>query len=136
MSQDADDVPAHALRLSPQAQRDIGEAALRLATLAQDPEVGERWGEALYDELAKLATLPGRVDVAEKETRLFGRQMVYRQSPSSVAYLVFFSLTEEGEDGPTLNVSYPARQQEADDPHRSAADTGEPMTAQVQNRTK
>jgi len=107
MSLDADDVPAYALRVSPQAQRDIMEAASRLASLAQDPEAGERWGDALYDELAKLATLPRRVAVAERETRLFGqqmRQMVYRQSASSAAYLVFFSLTEEGEDGPTLNV--------------------------------
>ena len=107
MSQGTDDVPAYALRLSPQAQRDIVEAASRLASLAQDPEAGERWGEALYDELAKLATLPGRVAVAERQMRLFGQQMrrtIYRQTATSTAYLVFFSLTEEGEDGPTLNV--------------------------------
>ncbi len=107
MSQDAEDVPSYALRLSPQAQRDIMEAAVRLASLTQDPEAGERWGEALYAELSKLATLPRRLAVAERETRLFGqqtRQMVYRQSVSSSAYLVFYSVTEVGEEGPTLNV--------------------------------
>ncbi len=30
--------------------------------------------------------------------------MIYRQSTSSSAYLVFFSIAEEGADGSTLNV--------------------------------
>ena len=30
--------------------------------------------------------------------------MVYRRSAVSVAYLVFFSVTDEGEDGPTVSV--------------------------------
>lgn len=107
MRQEAEDVPAYALRLSPQAQGDIMEVALRLASLTQNPEAGERWGESLYVELSKLATLPRRLAIVERETRLFQqqtRQMVYRQSASSSAYLVFYSITEEGEEGPNLNV--------------------------------
>jgi plasmid stabilization system protein ParE len=104
---DAEELPVYALRLSPQAQQDLTEAAFRLVDLTQDQDAGERWGETLYIELGKMATLPRRFAVVGRETRLFGqeiRQMVYRRSESSIAYFIFFSIIENGEEGPTVNV--------------------------------
>lgn len=103
----AEEVPSYAVRLSPRAQKDVEEAALRLADLTQDPDTGEQWSQGLYLEISKLATLPRRYAVIARETRLFGQEMrrlVYRLSASSVAYLVLFSVAEEGEDGPTVTI--------------------------------
>lgn len=105
--EDPDGLRVYALRLSPRAVQDIREIALTLADLSRDPVAGERWGEGLYLELSRLATLPRRFAVAERETRLFGlemRRMVYRRSAPSVAVSVLFTVSEAGEDGPSVAV--------------------------------
>ena len=134
-SEDDEDGRSYAIRLSQQADQDAAEATLHLDRAAQDKTLALQWLTGLYLEIGRLATFPRHHAIATRESRLFGketRRMVYRRSAVSVAYLVFFSVTDEGEDGPTVSViPHPPRQQEADDPRRNAADTGKPMMAQT-----
>ncbi len=104
---DGEDARPYAVRLSQQADQDAAEATLYLDDATPDKTLAMQWLTGLYLEIGRLATLPQRHAVAERETRLFGREtrrVVYRRSAASVAYLVFFSIVEEGEEGPTVTV--------------------------------
>lgn len=101
------ETPAYAVRLSVQAQQDVVDAAFRLAELTEDPSAARAWAEGLYQEVARLASLPSAYPVAAHETRLFGRptrQMLYQRTASAVAYRVLFVVTSTGDDGPTVTV--------------------------------
>lgn len=101
------ELPAYAVRLSAQAQQDVVDAALWLAELTEDPAAARAWAEGLYQEVARLASLPRSYPVAQRETRLFGhqtRQMLYRRTVSAVAYRVLFVVSDAGDDGPTVTV--------------------------------
>lgn len=121
--------PAYALRILPRAERDIRAALLRLAELSGDA-VAQAWYENLYTELAALSINPARF-ARTREDRLFRRevrQLVYRRTPSGVAYRVLFTVVAGGQDAPTvaiLHVRHGARRDvtraearsiEADDP--------------------
>lgn len=108
-SEDDEDGRSYAVRLSKQADQDAAEATVHLDAAAQDNTLALKWLTGLYLEIGRLATLPRFHSVAARESRLFGletRRMVYRRSTASVAYLVFFSITEEGEDGPTVTITH------------------------------
>jgi len=104
---DAEDARTYAVRLSQQADQDAAKATLYLDAAAPDKTLALQWLTGLYLEIGRLATLPRHHAVVERETRFFGREtrrLIYRRSASSVAYLVFFTVTEEGEEGPAVTV--------------------------------
>ena len=77
----------------------------RLAALA-DENVAEAWSEGLNTEIAKLAQFPAMWPLAE-EDKLFRenvRRMLYRRTPSGLAYRVLFVLRENPDDSPTVMV--------------------------------
>ncbi len=107
MNEDTEDARVYAVRLSRQADQDAEEATLYLDNATSDKTLAKEWLVGLYLEIGRLATSPRRHVVLEGETRLFGREtrrVIYRRSPSSVAYLVFFSVAEVSEDGPTVTI--------------------------------
>jgi plasmid stabilization system protein ParE len=108
---DADDGEpmVYAIRIAPRARREAMEAALWLAEQTGDADLAREWQRGLDSALATLATNPQRFVVLPRETRLFGigrdiRRLLYRRTPDSAAYLVFYTVAETSDDGPRVSV--------------------------------
>lgn len=102
-----EETPRYALRLRPQARRDIDTELVRVAELAGD-EIGLDWLTKLEETLATLATMPRRFPLASEST-LFDRQvrqMLFRRTPSGPAWRVLFTVEEDTLDGRVVQVRH------------------------------
>ncbi|MGI4789695.1 MAG: type II toxin-antitoxin system RelE/ParE family toxin [Janthinobacterium lividum] len=92
------------LRFSDLALTEIDAVQENLTEYIGKP-AADAWEKGLYDEIAKLATLPLRHPAAAEAARFRGnvRQVIYRRSNQS-AYRVIFTVQEESLDGPTVAV--------------------------------
>ena len=101
-----DDPPlrVYRLRFTDRALAEIDAVHERLAEFS-GKESADAWEKGLFDEVAKLATLPLRHSAPAEAARFRGnvRQVVYRRSSHS-AYRVLFTVREESLDGPTVVV--------------------------------
>lgn len=122
---------AYALRVSARAQRDIEDAVLYLAQAmlggADGGDVGpaetdadrarragvagklRAWRDGLDELVTHLSTFPRlyvRSEEFSKRLKREIRQATYRRpgAPNSAAYHVLFSVTDEGDDGPTVTL--------------------------------
>ncbi len=99
----------YALRFSPRALADI-EAAFERLLFLTGVAAAIAWKDGLFDAAATLATNPRRLAVAPESrffTRRFSsgdgvRQLLYRRTPASPFYRLFFVATDDTDDGPTV----------------------------------
>jgi plasmid stabilization system protein ParE len=102
-------VTIYALRIGPRAERDIAAAVARFLEQEGSGEaIAAAWERGLYAAFGTLATQPRRYLVA-REAMLFPgrelRQLVYRRTPSSVAYRLLYSVEDAGmAEGPTVRL--------------------------------
>ncbi len=105
-SDEHDDQPlrVYRLRLTDRTLAEIEAAHARLEEYSGQ-EAADVWEKGLFDEIAKLATLPLRHPAPVEAARFRGnvRQVLYRRSSHS-AYRVIFTVREESLDGPTVIV--------------------------------
>lgn len=104
---EAESARPYAVRLSPQANRDVAEALLYPDSATESEDLAKRWLDGLYVEFSRLATRPKRCLVSERDSKLFRRETrrtIYRRVPGSVAYLILFFITDSGEDGPIVKI--------------------------------
>ncbi len=101
-----DDAPlrVYGLRFTDRALAEIDIAHDRLAEYGGKAS-SDTWEKGLFEEIAKLATLPLRHPAPAETARFRGnvRQMMYRHGGSS-AYRVLFTVREESLDGPLITV--------------------------------
>jgi len=101
-----DDQPlrVHRLRFTERALAEIEAAHDRLAEYSGQ-DSADAWEKGLFEEIAKLATLPLRHPAPVESARFRGnvRQFIYRRSRHS-AYRVIFTTRGESQDGPTVVV--------------------------------
>ena len=99
-----DDQPlrVHRLRFTEWALAEVEAAHDRLAEYSGQ-DSADAWEKGLFEEIAKLATLPLRHPAPVESARFRGnvKQFVYRRSRQS-AYRVIFTVREESQDGPTV----------------------------------
>ena len=105
-SSDQDDSPlcVYRLRFTDRALTEIDTAHDRLAVYS-GKAAADAWEKGLFEEIAKLGTLPLRHPAPAEAARFHGnvRQFVYRRGGSST-YRVIFAVQEEDMDGPTVLV--------------------------------
>ena len=104
---EAESARPYAVRLSPQANRDVAESLLYLDSTTDGENLAKKWLDGLYVEFGRLATSPNRCLVSERESKLLGqetRRAIYRRTTASVAYLILFFVTDRGEDGPIVKI--------------------------------
>ncbi len=94
----------YSLRFTDRALAEIDTAHDRLAAFGRE-ESADAWEKGLFEEIAKLATLPLRHPAPAEAARFRGnvRQLMYRRSSGS-AYRVLFAVREESLDGPIIIV--------------------------------
>ena len=105
MNENDDAQRQYALRILPRAERDIEAQTVRLADLI-GPEVALAWHKGLFDAIATLAHKPRRCAAANEKNR-FKRevyQLLYRRTSAGVAWRVLFTVSEESEEAPTVNL--------------------------------
>ena len=99
-----DDSPlrVYGLRFTDRALAEIDTIHDRLAEYVGKASA-DAWEKGLFDEIAKVATLPLRNPAAAEATRFRGnvRQLMYRRGS---AYRVLFAVREESLDGPTISI--------------------------------
>ena len=99
-----DDQPlrVHRLRFTERTLAEVEAAHDRLAEYSGQ-DSADAWEKGLFEEIAKLATLPLRHPAPVESARFRGnvKQFVYRRSRQS-AYRVIFTVREESQDGPTV----------------------------------
>jgi plasmid stabilization system protein ParE len=94
----------YSVRLSERGLRDRAESAAWIAEMVGEDEA-RQWVTGLMAAAATLAEQPRRYAILPRETRRIGRdvrRLLYRRTPGSAAYLVFYALEEEGLDGPRV----------------------------------
>lgn len=94
----------YGLRFTDRALAEIDTAHDRLAEYGGKSSA-DAWEKGLFDEIAKIATLPLRHPAPAEATRFRGnvRQLMYQRSNGS-AYRVLFAVREESLDGPLVTV--------------------------------
>jgi plasmid stabilization system protein ParE len=101
-----DDAPlrVYGLRFTDRALAEIDMAHDRLAAFGRE-DAADSWEKGLFEEIAKLATLPLRHSAPSEAARFRGnvRQLMYRRSSGS-ACRVLFTVREESLDGPLITV--------------------------------
>ena len=99
-----DDAPlrVHSLRFTNRALAEIDAVHDRLAGYSGSVSA-DAWEKGLFEEIAKLATLPLRHPAPAEARRFRGnvRQLVHRRGS---AYRVLFTVREESLDGPVVIV--------------------------------
>ena len=99
-----DDAPlrVYGLRFTDRALAEIDVAHDRLAEYSGSGSA-DAWEKGLFEEIAKLATLPLRHPAPTEAARFRGnvRQLIYRRGS---AYRVLYAVREEGLDGPLITV--------------------------------
>ncbi len=99
-----DDAPlrVYGLRFTDRALAEIDAAHDRLAGYSGSGSA-DAWEKGLFEEIAKLATLPLRHPAPAEAARFRGnvRQLVYRRGS---AYRVLFAVREESMDGPIVTI--------------------------------
>ena len=106
MSEAPDEPRRYALRLLPSANRDRIEAAAWIAELVGE-DAAQAWRSGVLAAVATLAENPRRFAVQERESRLPGREvrrLLYRRTPGSAAYHVFYTVAEDSPDGPRVSI--------------------------------
>ena len=95
----------YAIRILPQAKRDIDNATMRMAEINGDA-IALDWYENLYLVTMTLATLPRRCPIAPEDAffKRQVRQLQYRRTGDSPAYRILFTITEGSNDAPTVSV--------------------------------
>ncbi len=105
-SKEPDDQPLriYRLRFSDRALAEIDAVQERLAEYS-GKVAADVWEKGLFDEIAKIATLPLRHPAAAEATRFRGnvRQVIYRRSSQS-AYRIIYTVQEGSLDGPTVTI--------------------------------
>lgn len=105
MTDSDDELPIHAVRLSPRAQRDVDLITDGFATHAGDNNA-LLWREGFYEAVGSLATLP-HLYPAPHDASSFSfetRQLIYRRSKSSIAHRVYYRVIEGGADGRVVQI--------------------------------
>ena len=102
--QDDQPLRVYRLRFTDHALAEIDAAHDRLAAY-NGKDAADTWEKGLFDEVAKLGTLPLRHPAPAEVARFRGnvRQVIYRRSVQN-SYRVIFSVQDESLDGPTVNV--------------------------------
>ena len=103
----AEGAPSYAIRFLPRAERDAAETVTWMVEMTGSGEVAREWYAGLRAAAGTLATLPKRFAVQERESRLLGREvrrLLYRRTPGSAAYHVFYTVAEDSPDGPRVSI--------------------------------
>jgi len=98
----------YSIRISTQAAQDIVEAVRRLIGLSGD-DAAEVWRDRLLAEIATLAENPRRFAVDERAARRLKpqtRRMLFRPTPGSAAYHVYYTVQADTPDGPRVGVMH------------------------------
>lgn len=98
---------AYAVRFSAGADREVSEATVRLADLSGSEKIAQEWLEGIYTAATTLATHPTRFALRPDEGRKIGlsvRRLLYQRSPSSAAYHLYYTVENQGEDGPRVTI--------------------------------
>lgn len=105
MRQDDEAPRRYALRIQPQAERDIDAHTVRMAELA-GADVARAWHRHLFETIATLAENPKRNPLVSEAGRFRRevRQHLYRRTPDGPAWRILFIVTEDAEDAPTVNI--------------------------------
>lgn len=85
---------------------DTDEEASRVYAIRVSESARDDLQDSLFAVLRQLATFPGKHVIAP-ENRFFTdemRQLVYRRRPASPAYRVLFTILDDPEEGPSINV--------------------------------
>lgn len=101
----SEDGTTYAIRYRHRAQIDAQETLVRLAELT-NADHAAAWYSGLQDILATLATFPERAPIAD-ERRFFRdevRVLLYRHTPGSATYRIFYTVVESEEDAPSVYV--------------------------------
>lgn len=103
----AEEALSYAIRFLPRSERDATEAVTWIAESTGSEEAARQWYAGLRTAVGTLATLPKRFAVQERESRLLGSQirwLLYRRSPGSAAYHVYYTVAEDSPDGPLVAI--------------------------------
>jgi plasmid stabilization system protein ParE len=92
----------YAIRLLPRAISDIDDAVIWLEEQAGS-EISKIWREGLKTALKRLSSPREHSIIPEhKHFRREVRQLIYRRTPSSVAYRILFLVSDDTPDGPLV----------------------------------
>ncbi|MES2463207.1 MAG: hypothetical protein V4671_21710 [Armatimonadota bacterium] len=98
----------YAVRLSPGAEREVAEATVRIADIADREDAGIEWYVGLKETAASLSENPRRFQVQADDSRRIGqevRRLLYQRTKSSThAYHLYYSVEDQGEDGPRVTI--------------------------------
>lgn len=97
----------YAVRFSRHARREAIESAVRLTEQSANEERSLSWYLSLEAEAGTLATNPRRFVVRARESRLLGetvRALIYRYTPGSTAYHLFYTVEDDSDDGPRVTI--------------------------------
>jgi len=103
----AEETLSYAIRFLPRAERDAVDAAAWIAQITGSEETAGQWYEGLRAAAGTLATLPKRFAVQTRESRLLDRpvrRLLYRRTPGSAAYHVYYTVAEDSPDGPLVAI--------------------------------
>ena len=95
----------YAIRILPQAKRDIDNATMRTADLNGN-DIALDWYENLHLVMMTLATLPRRCPIAPEDSffKRQIRQLQCRRTSDSPAYRILFTVAEDSDDAPTVSI--------------------------------
>jgi plasmid stabilization system protein ParE len=98
----------YAVRFSPHAEQELARAAIRLIELTGSKEFAAEWYGGVKAAVATLAEFPARLQTQAKESRLLGREvrrLLYQRSAgSSAPYHLYFTVEDDGKDGPVVRI--------------------------------
>jgi plasmid stabilization system protein ParE len=98
----------YSVRFSPRAERETAEAATWLAEIVGSDDLAVEWFLGIKAAAGTLATNPRRFPVHADASRKLGRQvrglLFQRRSASTAAYHLYYSIEDNGDDGPTVRV--------------------------------
>ncbi len=105
MSQENGNPFSSVIRILPHAERDIEAHLVRIADIA-GAEAGRAWYDGLRVTIASLSQNPRRYPMVSENQRFRAevRQLLYRRVPRGSAWRVLFTVQEESEDAPTVNI--------------------------------
>ena len=105
MSENSGETPSFAIRILPQAERDIEAHLVRLAD-REGAQIGRAWYEGLQQAIALLSQNPRRHPIIAENQRFRHevRQFLYRRTPQGTAWRILFVVQAETEDGPTVHL--------------------------------
>lgn len=96
------------VRLSVHAQIKIATITGDIISYYKDRVRGERWGEAFYQDIGSLATLPHRYEVFQTESRLLEKEvrcLLFSHPLCSWAiYHTLYEIVEESDDGALVRI--------------------------------